>query len=435
MAAAGAAATADVDDHDGISWGANPLTLNGGSIQFMSDDVTARVDARRDLPAQPPLSGHKVDTEQPTLLEAQFDDAEIYLVYSEDLNTTAPANSVFSVSVAGGTGANPSSVAIAGNTVTLTLASAAARDQTVTVSYTKPASNANPIRDLSGREADGFMGQGADPATDIENLSASPGDRQVTLTWDRLVDGDLTRFQYRYMTTADARWSPDWTDVQGSNADTTSVTLRNLTNGIEYTFEIRPVYTRSGLTEFGREDDVKAAPRGALVAPRGLTATRGGTAQIILFLGRPQRRHTHRVPVPLPARDGKRLEPRLDGHAGKRANHHVAHDLRFGLGGALHLRTANGARRHGGSGSKGAGQAAGGPQPAQRGAGPAGRHRYRLGSPPVLPGSGAAGRCGHHHFRVPLRPGRRDSGEHRVARDSVPSGRPSFILCAGTGCR
>ena len=274
-------AAADGEDRDGISWSANTLSRNGGKMEYSVTEVAQREDAVLGHSRQLPLQGHKVDTIKPTLTaEPEVDDDIIFLYYSEDLNTTAPANSAFSVSISGGTTTNPTGVSITGGVVSLTLTSAIARDAAATASYTKPV--ASPIRDLAGNEADGFSPRSVVPASDIENLAAAPGDRQVTLTWDALSDSELTRYQYRYMSTADTTWNPDWTNVPGSSASTTSFTARGLTNGLEYTFEIRPVYTRSGQIEPGKEGDVKAAPRGALVAPRMLSAARGGTGQIIL---------------------------------------------------------------------------------------------------------------------------------------------------------
>ena len=45
--------------------------------------------------------------------------------------------------------------------MTLTLASAVTAGQTVTVSYTKP--TMNPIKDLSGKEADAFTDENVPP--------------------------------------------------------------------------------------------------------------------------------------------------------------------------------------------------------------------------------------------------------------------------------
>ena len=63
-----------------------------------------------------------------------------------------------------------------------------------------------------------------DQASDLVNFRASPGDGQVLLEWDQLIDSDLTKYQYRHMSTADAAWNPDWTDIPDSNSGTTSFT-------------------------------------------------------------------------------------------------------------------------------------------------------------------------------------------------------------------
>ena len=271
----------DGEDRDGISWNADAINLGGGTMKYNIQESGQTKDAVLNHDAQSPLSGHKVDTIKPMLVEASVDDSELYLEYHEDLDTTAPAASAFSVTVDGGSPANPTAVSIADDEVTLTLANAVAKGATVTVSYTKP--SGNPISDPAGNEADGFSGQNVVPASDVENLSAAPGNRTVTLTWDRLVDSELTRYQYRYMNTNDSDWNPDWTNVPGSSASTTSFRARNLTNGLMYTFEIRPVYTRGGQAEPGREGDVDAAPRGAMVAPRNFEADPGNEAGVLLL--------------------------------------------------------------------------------------------------------------------------------------------------------
>ena len=50
----------DADDHDGISWGANALGLNGGTIKFTSTEVSAQVAADPAHAARGPLPAHKV---------------------------------------------------------------------------------------------------------------------------------------------------------------------------------------------------------------------------------------------------------------------------------------------------------------------------------------------------------------------------------------
>ena len=62
--------TSDADDRDGISWGTSALSLNNGTIKFTSTEVSARVDADLNHPAQSALSAHRVDTQKPSLQDA-----------------------------------------------------------------------------------------------------------------------------------------------------------------------------------------------------------------------------------------------------------------------------------------------------------------------------------------------------------------------------
>ena len=270
----------DADDHDGISWGANALSLNSGTIKFMHSDVAQQVAARLSHPAQPALPAHKSDTQKPALDEAEVDESTLSMFFTEDLNTTAPANSAFTVKVDGGTGANPTAVSISGSTVTLTLASPVTQGQTATVSYAKP--SANPIKDLTGKEADSFTDRTVDPASDIENFRATPGNRRVRLDWDNPSDSTIRRYQYRYMNTSDSDWNPDWRNISSSSANTTSFTATGLTNGIEYTFQVRPMFRENLILVPGKEGEIKSIPRGPLRAPGGLTANSAGDGEIAL---------------------------------------------------------------------------------------------------------------------------------------------------------
>ena len=272
--------TGDGDDHDGISWGANALSLNGGTIKFMHTDAAQQVNANLNHAAQGALPGHKVDTTKPSLEEAEVDDTTLELIFSEELNTTAPASSAFTVKVDAGTGTNPTAVAIAGRVATLTLASGVGPEQTATVSYSKP--SANPIKDLSGKEADSFTDHAVEFATDILNFSAAPGNRRVTLSWDNPNDSTINRYQYRFMNTSDSVWNPDWRNISGSGSGTTSFTATGLTNGIEYTFQVRPV-TRQGGQDMPGKEAVNSVPRGSLAAPRNMAASSAGDGEIALI--------------------------------------------------------------------------------------------------------------------------------------------------------
>ena len=164
----------DSDDHDGISWGADTLSLNGGSI-FVSSKG-ALIPRHPDLvnAAQGALSAHKVDTTKPSLVSASAIGTMLTLTFSEDLNTTAPASTAFTVTVDGGSGVNPTAVSISGSDVTLTVGMAVTTGQTVTVSYAKPGTN--NIKDLTGKEADAFMNETVTTAPPVE----------VTVTFARI---------------------------------------------------------------------------------------------------------------------------------------------------------------------------------------------------------------------------------------------------------
>ena len=209
-----------------------------------------------------------------------MDGVTLSLFFSEELNTTAPANTAFTVKVDGGTGANPTAVSISGSVVTLTVATAVTQGQTATLTYAKP--TANSIKDLSGKAADACTDRNVDPASDIVNFRATPGNRRVTLEWDNPGDSTIQRCQYRLMNTSDSGWNPDWTSLSGSNANTTSIRATGLTNGIEYTFQVRLLFLQGQLQTMGKEGEIKSVPRGPLAAPRTLAAASAGDGEIAL---------------------------------------------------------------------------------------------------------------------------------------------------------
>ena len=96
------------------------------------------------------------------------------------------------------------------------------------------------------------------------DLTAEPGDRQVTLTWDAPGSGGglaIERYEYR------VDRSGDWTGA----ALVPRVTVKDLINGRSYTFEVRAVNAHGE----GEVAAVIAAPALTPPAPRDLTATPG----------------------------------------------------------------------------------------------------------------------------------------------------------------
>ena len=118
----------------------------------------------------------------PVVTAATVDGDQLVLTFAEDLDPTSrPAPSAFSVSVDGGAGAAPSTAdTISGKTVTLTLATAVTRGQTVTVSYAVPGTS--PLQDASGLAAPAFTDRA------VTNTTAASTD--ATLSGLALTDAD-----------------------------------------------------------------------------------------------------------------------------------------------------------------------------------------------------------------------------------------------------
>ena len=102
----------------------------------------------------------------------------------------------------------------------------------------------------------------------LENFRADAGNAQVTLRWDNPEDSSITRYQYRQRVTSESAWDPDWTDIPGSGASTTSYTVGNLVNWTPYTFQIRAVRGN----EPTATSAATATPEGPPSAPRNLAA-------------------------------------------------------------------------------------------------------------------------------------------------------------------
>ena len=107
------------------------------------------------------------------------------------------------------------------------------------------------------------------PLTAPGNLDVSTkGDGGVRLSWSDPIDSTLTSYQYRQRNASDAEWNPDWTVIQGSNADTTSHTLTGLRKNLLYTFEVRTIRD----TDQGPAASSSVTPRGPMPHLQNLTA-------------------------------------------------------------------------------------------------------------------------------------------------------------------
>ena len=117
-------------------------------------------------------------------------------------------------------------------------------------------------------------------------LRATAGNRQVALSWEDPDRSEITGYQYRVSDDDGNSWNPDWTPIPGSRTSTTSHTVRNLTNGVSYTFEIRA--RRNDLN--GPAARVTATPLGPPSAPGtpGQSESCGPRRRTLRELGQPQ---------------------------------------------------------------------------------------------------------------------------------------------------
>ena len=93
------------------------------------------------------------------------------------------------------------------------------------------------------------------------NLQPAVGDRRATVTWD--APPAITGYQYRVSNDDGASWNPDWTNIPGSNARTTSFTAWDLANNFEHVIEVRAL-GRAKPSEAAR---FKATPMGPPSVP------------------------------------------------------------------------------------------------------------------------------------------------------------------------
>ena len=169
-------------DTGNISWAANALSLNGGTIKFMTTvaaDAVAAVLTHAASATPPELSSNPM-----------VDGTALGLTYDQALDTTSvPAASDFTVKV-GSTAVSLASsdpVAIVGSEMTLTLAAAVGPTDTVKVSYVVPSSN--PLQALDGTDAAALDGSGGDQHHEVVTNTTLSSDRYRSCREHHLPDG------------------------------------------------------------------------------------------------------------------------------------------------------------------------------------------------------------------------------------------------------
>ena len=109
-----------------------------------------------------------------------------------------------------------------------------------------------------------------------ENLTAAPGDKLVSLTWDDPSNSSITRYEYQQTTSGSC--SGAWTSMTDSNADTTQFVKSGLTNGTDYTFCVRAYSAGAGATS--AKATAQPQPLPAMPASADATATDASSATV-----------------------------------------------------------------------------------------------------------------------------------------------------------
>ena len=195
------------------------------------------------------------DRVRPELSAAVVAGETLTLTWSEALDEgSEPAAEAFAVSVAG-VARGVTEVSVAGSTVALTLASAVAADDVVTVSYSVPAAPAAPrIEDTAGNDAAAFSGEAATnntaapvntPPTGLPTISGTARvGETLTASETGIDDADgLTGVAFAWQWVSNDGTAD--TDIAGATA--TSYTLAAADAG--RTIKVRVTFTDDGGTE------------------------------------------------------------------------------------------------------------------------------------------------------------------------------------------
>ena len=130
---------------------------------------------------QTPQTRAQFDNTAPLLLAANVDGTSLVLIYSELLNeSSTPAASDYTVDI-GGTDYTPSSVAVLGAEVALTLSTGAASGDTVTLDYTV---GTNPVEDPAGNDAQALTSWSVTNHTGATNDRPEFSSDTITITVD-----------------------------------------------------------------------------------------------------------------------------------------------------------------------------------------------------------------------------------------------------------
>ena len=191
----------------------------------------------------------------PALAGASVNGTALMLTFSEALDAVSkPSADAFAVTVAG-TARTIAEVALSESSVTLTLASAVASGETVTVGYAGPTgANAAPLKDAAGNPVAGFTGEAVTNETPVPANTAPTGLPVITgIAWvgetltasvQGIADADgLDRVTFTYQWLVND--GTDDTEITGATGTTHEVAPAQ----VGKTLKVRVTFTDDGGTE------------------------------------------------------------------------------------------------------------------------------------------------------------------------------------------
>ena len=211
----------------------------------------------------------------PALASASVNGTILTLTFSEALDTASqPAADAFAVMVAG-TARTVDAVALSGSAVALTLASAVAAEETVTVGYTVPTgADAAPLQDAAGNDAASFAGEAVSNDTPAAENAAPAGLPEIsgtaevgetlTASADAIEDADgldNATFAYQWL----ANDGTDDSEIAGATDAAYEVAAEDAGK----TLTVRATFT----DDKGNEETLTSAATDTVVDRRPVTAT------------------------------------------------------------------------------------------------------------------------------------------------------------------
>ena len=224
----------------------------------------------------------------PELSSATVVGTELVLVFDEPLAAaSALANAAFAVkkTPSGGsveTVGLSGSPSIDGATVTLTLDEAVASTDRVTVSYTKPSTDANNrLEDAAGNEVADFTDAPVTNNTAVDNDTAqvmgvglTAGNGQLAVNWTAVANATGYQVQWK---SGSQGYNSGNRQAEIASGTTTGHTITGLANGTEYTVRVRA--TRTGFNDGAYSVEEKGTPgaAGVTLSETMLTVTEEDT--------------------------------------------------------------------------------------------------------------------------------------------------------------